>query len=753
MKRIIALVLTVILSASILVSCSAGLPRGLNGKEASKLLLARQRMSSDAFNGADSIFSSGEEAFLNLYAIADENLNKFSYGGKIDDGLKVSLTSLTNKNSPSILSEKHTSADGSSVEIDGDTYTWRDFKDYSNSYEYFVNITNSVKTSAETASKLIDDMKKHVRIVDTWISHYDDDFYLMVDEDSETLINRNKDSGEIRICTRYKRDDGANVYELFVGTDIFNSRMVYIPGEQFYYSHNNSSADFSHQFFAENTKGYWEIVDIGNTQLSCMIIKDNIFYDAVYDTTTQEFLTARFISADKETDILTFSDIDRNATDIGLFLQAFNGIDKVVYECKRENIGSPDDYQNDNVYLYESIIDDMKIYSTSGRKSPKVVLSNGTVLNYGDKLLDGKITIGRTLVNNVYKETYNDYGYFAELTVTIQGDTLTDKINTFNEFLDYVGLTSKKSLVSLESDIIQAFSELKQFVKYKTWNNSLITTYEDVNIGRENNEKVYESFWNIYNSVKDKEVISKNDIGALSSRMTFPPIVNQSVERATFDKGVFTVNNLTVSVSDTMLFVENEPYVLKFALLGTSGKESAGLNIIEHTVGASTVFTSGNDEFSISASASFSLPSLEFGTYTLVAFISTEDGIRASDYKAVMLTEINTDSFKQDSRTVTVGKTEASELILTLSYNNQIEYALNSADKVYSYDEMLAFLNERAYEFGYTYDTASLEYLSADGTWVSASSAGALATGSYRLKFEIRNGSHSSDGYVIANYS
>ena len=76
MKRVIALILTVILAIGILSGCAVKIPDGMTGKDVSKLLLAKERMSEGVFSNPDGIFETGARDFTNLWQIADENLAK-----------------------------------------------------------------------------------------------------------------------------------------------------------------------------------------------------------------------------------------------------------------------------------------------------------------------------------------------------------------------------------------------------------------------------------------------------------------------------------------------------------------------------------------------------------------------------------------------------------------------------------------------------------------------------------------------------
>ena len=145
MKRFVALTLAVLIFAASFVSCSkqnptdqtdntdhteplTGLPEGMSGIDAIKLMLAGERLDSRQLKGSGNIFETGTQVLNGLVGKARTNLVNVSYSGG---------ASLVPLSTTTPLSTKEPTGDGSYVEIEGDVYRWKGFKETSNSHEYF----------------------------------------------------------------------------------------------------------------------------------------------------------------------------------------------------------------------------------------------------------------------------------------------------------------------------------------------------------------------------------------------------------------------------------------------------------------------------------------------------------------------------------------------------------------------------------------------------------------------------------------
>jgi hypothetical protein len=90
---------------------------------------------------------------------------------------------------------------------------------------------------------------------------------------------------------------------------------------------------------------------------------------------------------------------------------------------------------------------------------------------------------------------------------------------------------------------------------------------------------------------------------------------------------------------------------------------------------------------------------------------------------------------------------------VTCSYITNIEVALALGDEEVSYEQMYRALAEAAYTFGFADEEAKLENLDGENEWRALTGEEtALAAGTYRLKYQIRNGDSLAEGYVFVQY-
>lgn len=736
MKKLFALLLLVCLVLPILAGCSGtqivtSLPEWMNGKDALRLMLANERLDVDSLKNAENIFANGVEVLQNLATMSVESLAQYDYAAPL------AVTP--------IASKKETSRDGSVVEIDGQIYKFKSFAEYSNSYDYFMNLTTGVSSTAEQGAELIDNVKKYVRAVDVWVEQGWTQYYLHVEENSETLISRdtNSEAQQFEICRRTKGADGLNIYEIYIGSDTSETIMTYIPGKKCEYSHRSKVTDFDHNFLAENTKGYWEVVDVNKASMhynvSCMVIKDDICYDAIYspsavrdygrreETVDGHVALLKVISSDRKTDIINMVQ-NAGSVSAGIALQAFTGYSHVEYTADVvERIDS-------EYYMHG--------YGT-------LVLKNGMRLTEGMTLLDGQVTVHGTNVHFQNKEGKLS-GYVPALELEFTPADGATWQSLFREFLTLTGLSCTRDMRQVEAGITQAYRELDSFTKYHKWNDSLIISEDTIAAGYQNLDARFKASAAIYTAVKDTEVIDYSDRDKIELRIPFAPITVMNVASVTADGLFVTVNEISLTVEDTMLFVEGEPYAVHFAMVGVE-KNDQGLVHIAYENAREFVYN-GESTFTVSTSAEFDIPFLNVGEYALVAYISTADGIRTSGYRPLPVVAISDDTWDQNGVVGSLYRTGDGELRATFTEHPVIRISLGQ-DSFASYSTLRDALSEAAYGYGFVEEDATLEFENADGDWVAVTDTEApLAYGIFRLRYTVHNGNAVKEGYVTAQH-
>lgn len=715
------------------------LPEGMSGTEAAKLILAGERLNAQLLKDSDNIFATGEAALENLAAKAKENLAKNSYVGSA--GL-MALSSLTP------LSTKAEAGDGSYVEIDGNVYRWKGFQESSNSYSYFENLTTNVVTSAERGAALIDNVKKNVRVVDRWVKTDLGDLYLHVEENEELLFSRFQ--GQVDACRRYKNEKGTNVYELYWQNEIGASRMIYIPGEKCEYSFQPHDGG-NHDFLAENTKGFWEVVDVGKAErhynVSCMVLKDDICYDAFYNPApdAQYVNMIKVISADKKTDLLWYDPTPGIETStVTLHLQGFEGVAYTEFTDTTGNGIYTDRYENFSLY---GVREDGTV----------LVTSNGTRLKGGDLFLDGKVEV-RSVITHQFWLMDDDYrtigGYAPSVDLWIHADGKDEVFALVQEFLNIAGLRCTRDFDYVLSGINQALLELSQFTQYHQWNESPIRDHDTLAKGFANRQAKYDAWAAAYDAIKGGEVLDMTSGEDMTLYMSFSPVTLGTGAAVAINGLDVSISDLALSATDTLLFVDDEPYVLAFALLGLEGTDGT-LTLLKSTGEIVTTPYADADTFTVKGGASLQLPTLAFGSYTLVAYISTADGIRSSAFVPVPVTELV--PYERVSGNVSVSTAKAADgtLLLTFTEVLDVEVSAHLPEQGYhSYATMYDALAEAAYLYGFAEEEALVERLGEDGSWTAMLGTEAqLESGTYRLAYTIKNGESVKNGTVFTTYT
>lgn len=773
-KKIIALFLALTLSLGMLASCGdskgengsastdnsgeigdnggdtlplGGLPEGMDGKTAASLLLANERLNAQLLNNSQNIFNEGVETLTALARQASASIAKYT----IVTDSKIAAAALSETTVYECL-------DGSTVEVNGNTYRWQGFSEYSNSYDYFLNLTNNISSSAKRGAELIDNTKRYVRVVDKWVDVGYNEYYLHVEENREVLIERN--DLFVEICIRYKNGDGDNVYETFHYSDIGTMRMVYIAGKRCEYSYV-TDGEFNHNFSAVNTKGYWEVVDIyakpqtNRFGASCMVIKDDICYDAYHDP-NYNIGDVSIISADRSTDIMDIS-LGDYGLHISVHLQAFEGLDYAIATAEPDKVLNVGETAVGAEIFIQTDSDGSTSIFTNAEADLTFVFENGKTLKKDDVIANGDIHILGLWVSHFSKEPepgsyiYGD-GYAPKIDLYVRGDGYTDSMAKLRAFLNELGLTSRHDLDYVESGALRAFSELSQFVKYHEWNESPIYTSEDLARGWQNNLAKHAALKKIYEDVKDVEVIDISDEKTYELNISFAPIAQAGAVSLTNNALTVSAEQISLTVNDTLLFVVGGEYTVGFAILPLSD-DGAGLIHLEGVETAKTKYND-TDSFTLTVSAKLEIPSLAIGEYTLVAYVATTDGIRTSAYTPLAFTEIVGYEVLNGRTKTAVTEGQNGNLHIAITEVVDVEMKLDDATVAHTAATLTDELSRVIFDFAFVAEGATLEVLGEDEIFAPVpEGTEPLASGTYRLKYSIENGEKKAEGYAFVNYT
>lgn len=661
-----------------------------NGTEAAKILLANERLDESILTKSGSLFTDGKKAFSRIIERTRHYLKK-------------------NAGRPN---ETYT-------EVEGDTYKWYNDIDYSNFMSYFESYAINIESSAKRGAHLIDYTKKNIRVVNKWVKEFDNEYFLMVDKDSETIIERRGET-YINMCKRYTDGNGNSVYEMFYRSESI-CRMKYIPNLLYEFTiqfgNNEDSAIY---LYADNSKGYWTIVSSNSMQAyedphrgyvetftpTVMVMKDEANYILGYyvdNNGSAEINAIQMVSSDRKTDLIFM------AKDMMiLYNTGLRGLDHLEITAPADKVGDydPDFKKELYVYAQDNVNengDPYKIYSTSGFKSATAVLENGMTLTEGDTLLDGKVGIDRIDVS--YVAGCDSYG---TIPVRTTATSFSEQYQILEELLDVTGLTFRRDFDDVINGIEYAIKDAQNFPKYFTWNGYHVNDIESVKQIFIAEKQKKDDILNMYDQIKNLEVIDREDQEKYNASIHFADIEVTNKGTITNEGFKISIKDFSVKVEDTLLFVDKEKYKVVFALLNKDGNLIAYLDendlVTEYNKGST---------FETLQTKEIQLDILAAGEYTLVAYVAlASEGIRITNYQPVeaIVSEASQSTYGLKNTIVTNDK---KELIIV----SEIDYSINCEIEGDVIDnDLLEMMAQLAYDHGMI-DELIVEKL-VDDNWI-----------------------------------
>lgn len=685
---------------------------GLGGLDAVKLLLANTRLNSESLAG-DDFFEGGAEAMNNLAATAYANLGN-NYGVVL-------------------LSNTQTRSSG---------YTWdsSDFQLSNNGYGFFQNRTEGIAYSATRGAQLIDFAKKNVRVVGKWVRGVSDggvqaDLYLSVTDNSEMIISVEDYDGmtTLSICRRYKNEAGLDVYELYFengGGDV--NRITYIPGLHYEsYEIAGQGDGSSYTFIADKSKGYWETymmseISADNYNVMYLVMKDDICYQAHYDEVSQQVIQVDIMSSDRKATILSFQDGESDSTVI-LEVGSFNGISSISVDSRE--------------YVDFTLEQGQLLYPSYG----KLNLNNGATLAVGDMFVDGAV-----LLNGIYVVYTESDGYMGSVHLNVLGDTQAQRIDSLKQFMSQYGISCKYDFDGMIAGVNRAYKELEVLTRYYQQRGVNVSDTAGLVNAVAEERKLCRQMYSIYADVKNAEAVEYSDQEAMVLNMSFSPVVIGAASGVQFQDMTVSADSISLTAEDTLLFVNDEKYTIRFALDPEDGQNTG----LIHLDVAATGETPYADEktFSVAVTdVSLAIPVVDPGTYTLVAYISTADGIRSSDYIPVTFDTVTPAELSQGNLCATVQQGAGNTLQLTCVQVEDVYVSLEVEelqDHQQFRDAVMSVVNQ------YGVPDGDIEKLDAETETFTTFSQeeGTVGDGVYRVAYNVVNGDHAVSGHIYIQY-
>lgn len=707
MRRIISILLVTIMVFGALASLS-GCKKIDSGTEAAKLLLANERLNGDDFNDIDL--------------------------GLDDPAPSVDTTIVSiSKNAPTkaiLLSTLPMNEVSEKV-------TWSDFPEHSHSMVEFTQFMDTVEYRAESAANNISKMKNKVGITDKWVkTGSNEEQMLRVFEKEDVLIINDTGSNELSVYKRYTDENAKNVYEMYVfmiAGDQVRGKMktVFIPGEkyEFMYYTNDGFKDY---FIAENSRGYWMATrfTVGDSQssthFSSLVIKDGLGYGAhvVADNFSGELSTVWYDVFDPVNGIeLMRVGVYENHADISVYCTAIeSGLVSISSDKNVTDLDGDKKYQTSTLTELKTTAG--TYYASNTNEVNKFCFSGGNVqYYYGEKIYYGSV----------------------QFTVNLeQGKSISNYIGGFESFASSIGLKLRCNMNNVSKAIYHAELLGNEFGSVFEWNGVYITNYAAAKAAEDILFANYDAAYGIYNEVKDFERTSEKQ--RLSKDADFADINVIVTGDNSYLSGAASITGIKLQTTDVALLEAGLEYVLK---IGLSLCDENGNPISANTVALSggteegVIFNGASIE--LSQSGSFKIPkNLSQGTYALVAYVATADGIRVSKMVSVSFVMIEEGELESSAMDIQTKSANGGNLHVTYTIKNVIRLEMESTKESYSHKEVRRAIMIEILAKGTPDESAVLEY--EDGTTVSENAS--LGKGTYRMTAYFQTEDGAAQSYV-----
>lgn len=732
-KRIISIVLMLAMLVTVTtVFSGCGLfTKKVVGTEAAKILLARERLDADYVGQKSSIVSFIENGNSSSGGFFD----KLFGNGKISASVIGGISPLT-----ASIAAGAKKLGNSSVEWYAD-----DFKDASESKASYAQFISPIDDTAASTAELIATIKEEVGVTDKWVDTMDAKYMLIVEENSETIIEYYKPFKTISVSTRYTTDDAKCYYEMYTFIDYDDGtsgeiREKCIPGEYYEYMLRNTSG-INDYFIADSSNGYWLTnrfsFDANSAYFSFYAIDGDIGYGSNVSVlsdfnTYSDHIDAQLFSPNSDRDIMTVSGNSGNYN-ISLYMTEIeSGIDKLI--------GSSGSYSEED-YGHSGTV-----YLRGGGRGNDseitVALSNGSNMSSGDT--DGTTSYVDTDV--MYNNFFGAYTYTAGLRFHSNAQSVEEAYDALVNFLKGKGIALKTSK-SVVMDTYSKCEFLSQNFDVMYWNGYRMDSMENLLAAEDILKSDFDKQLRLYEDVKDYETVTWKR--TVANNVDFGEMELVSKGTATYAGGSITVDGLTARTTDTKLLEEGGLYTLKVGLALRDGEGNiSSINTVSLHSGNEATVTYAGDGLELSQTAEYTVPTaLSEGEYIVVVYFATADeGIRVTEMFPVAFFSAEEGKLDSEFMDVTVKKSGENLFIdYEIKLSNTVVATMEKDS--YTYDEIKTILLREVLAKGYPISSEKVQTESGE----ALNETGTYGEGVYRLKYLVNTSAGLVEAYMYCD--
>ena len=683
----------------------------VTGTTGAKIALARERLD-------ESVFS-----------------EKMNFWGEQTSAVEVQSTN-TAKSGAARMAAKRMSAPLSSGEgwvLEDGKVRWNKFGGNFSTMENFSNVFEDIEMSAAVVAESIGNIKKYVGVTDKWIGGNQ---LLLVDESRETLVEKftfdDPSSSGYQVAHRYTREDAKNIYDIYhtwnERGESGETRMKYIPGEYYESSYVHSSG-FTDYFMAEKSSGYWKLSRFGDVRVDARSRNVYIENYVVKDGVGMGILYSNYEIDTGETYESFHYDFFDTATGAAFF-RAIEGDQHYVVSTYLANVKS-------GLAYVEADEADVRF---DGDVCMNQIGMAGRLVFDGDRPAQNTDDVHLNGVDVGYDYGYEKYHGMADMGVN--ADSLLHALQKTDDYWTDNGATLKTNLSSLSEAVTYVQSLAASFKYTFEWNGYKVASFEGMKKGQAVLEDFFAGSKAVYDEVKNYE--------SVESRMeeisvaAFANIDVLDTAQSTYANGKITLNNATLTISDTTFLEVGSEYVVKIALAlkHNGGFQSVNMVALDTAQESKVAFAEGATGLTVTQSGEYTVPAnLSEGEYAVVAYLATADeGIRVTGLKEVAFGEVTDGEVFSTAMKVDVKKVDDGLMVhYGVKLNVQAEIRAQAS---YTAEDIEKALTRAVVTYGYpkTGEVVTTE----DGEPITAETV--IESGTYKVKFFI----HTEDGMAEA---
>lgn len=694
--------------------------KSLTGTTAAKIALARERLDESVFSEEMSFWETQESAV----AVKSNEIAKSG----------VTRLSAKRAKSRAVAVEKGGAAEQNGYTVEDGKVRWHTFGNNSRTMENYQNVFRGIEIDAAQVAESIGTIKKYVGVTDKWVGDFQ---MLMVDESRETLVEKyhfeDPNTTGYQLAHRYTREDAKNIYDIYStwtesSAEGGQTRMRYIPGEYYEssYMHTNGFSDY---FMAENSSGYWKLSRFsgfrGNEEnrsiyIEHYVLKDGLGIGFGYSRNEMVGMDERVAATYDFFDTTTEQDLFR----------ASEYEDSYNVSTYLGNVASGLAYVEADEE--DTRVDDGVCINSMGMA--------GRLVFDGGRLGESTEEIRLSGVDVMYD--YMHEKYYAMADMGVQADSLLQALEKADNYWMDNGATLQTKLSSLSDAVTYAQSLFSSFEETFEWNGEKVATFEGLEKGQEELNKFFADSAAAYEKVKNYESVEYTQEEVTVGG--FAPIDALDTAQSVYANGKITLNNASLSISDTTFLEAGGEYVLKIALAlkNKDGLQSVNTVALTTDTEQKTAFAEGAEGLTVTGGGEYAVPAnLAEGNYAVVAYVATADeGIRVSEMKEVVFGEVTEGEVSSTAMKVDVKKANEG---LTVHYGVKLSVQAEiKAQASYTAEEIERALTRAVVTYGYP--KAGESVTTEAGEAVTAETA--IEAGTYKLKFFM----HTEDGMAEA---